>query len=114
MRFVWRWVQISERWARTAISADGRSRSPGSARIACSLAWRCTVAETAAIEYGAHRGLNFDSYAQIQAANHSTLERFRQSAAHARYYMLSGGDEETQALRKGWAVHAAVLEPSRF
>lgn len=72
------------------------------------------MAETAAIEYGAHRGLNFDSYAQIQAANHSTLERFRQSAAHARYYMLSGGDEETQALRKGWAVHAAVLEPSRF
>jgi hypothetical protein len=67
------------------------------------------------VKPGLHRGLSFDEYAAIQnAANHSTLEHFRQTPLHARHYMLTGGDEETAALRRGWATHAAVLEPDRF
>jgi hypothetical protein len=63
---------------------------------------------------GLHRGVAFDEYASWPAINHSTLEHFKRTPAHARDAMVRCGDRESEALRKGWAVHVAVLEPDRF
>lgn len=72
-----------------------------------------TLTAEGKIAPGLHRGVSFDEYGQWPAANHSMLEQFRRSAAHARQWMLTGG-KETPALRNGWAVHVAALEPDRF
>ena len=65
------------------------------------------------VAVGLHRGVPFDEYGQWPGANHSLLENFKRSALHARQYMMTGG-EESPALRNGWAVHVAALEPDRF
>lgn len=72
-----------------------------------------TAVLTIPTEPGLYPGLSFTDYWQIQAVNHSTLEGFRRTPAHARELMLHP-KESTQALALGHAFHLFVLEPSRF
>lgn len=62
---------------------------------------------------GLLRGLTFDEYARIDAANSSMLKLFRRSAAHAREAMVRPSDQ-TDEQRIGHVCHAAILEPERF
>ena len=62
---------------------------------------------------GLYPGLDFSTYAKIDAVNNSVLQRLRRSPAHAKHYM-DHSDEATEAKVVGEASHAAVLEPERF
>jgi hypothetical protein len=68
---------------------------------------------TVPAEPGLYPGLSFVDYWKIQAVNHSTLEGFRRTPAHAREAMLHPADS-TQALALGHAFHTFTLEPARF
>lgn len=57
--------------------------------------------------------ISFEEYAKNPRLNHSTLESYRKTAAHGRYYELNG-IEETAALKFGRCVHTAILEPSEY
>lgn len=62
---------------------------------------------------GLYKGISYADYDGWAAARASVLQRFRRSAAHARYAMLSGG-EDSPSLDLGWLFHLAVLEPEVF
>lgn len=64
-------------------------------------------------EPGVYQGLTFQQYHAIEAVNHSTLEPFTRSAAHARERILNG-EPESDDLTFGQAFHLAMLEPERF
>lgn len=64
-------------------------------------------------EPGLYQGLPFADYWRIDAVNHSMLEGFRRTPAHARELMIHPKDG-TQALALGHAFHTFVLEPARF
>lgn len=63
---------------------------------------------------GIYVGLDYDTYAQIDAVNQSYLNQFAKSPKHAQYWRAMGGSEETAARAFGSAVHLALLEPSNF
>jgi exodeoxyribonuclease VIII len=63
---------------------------------------------------GLYRNVAFDTYASWDAVNHGLLEEVRKAPAKGLYYLQHCGREETDALRKGWATHVAVLEPKVF
>lgn len=62
---------------------------------------------------GLYPGLSFANYWVLPAVNHSRLEPFKKTAAHAREEMLHPKDS-TEALATGHAFHVFVLEPERF
>jgi hypothetical protein len=64
-------------------------------------------------EPGIYRGVSFTDYWAIDAVNHSKLEGFRRTPAHAREQMLHPC-ESTTALALGHAFHVFVLEPAEF
>lgn len=64
-------------------------------------------------EPGIYRGLSFSDYALVDAVNHSKLEPFMKTPAHAREAMLHPR-EGSQAMALGHAFHTFVLEPARF
>jgi exodeoxyribonuclease VIII len=66
----------------------------------------------AGIEVGIH-SLSRAEYELIPAMNHSTLKHFDRTLAEARYYMTHPA-APTAAMELGTALHAALLEPSRF
>jgi len=57
--------------------------------------------------------VTFAEYSQIQAVNLSTLKELRRSPAHYRHRLLTPR-EDTDAMRIGRCIHAAVLEPETF
>jgi exodeoxyribonuclease VIII len=62
---------------------------------------------------GLHTGVSFPAYCGIEAVNHSTLELFSDTDAHAQA-RLATPDEATPEQEYGSAYHAAILEPDRF
>ena len=54
-----------------------------------------------------------DQYFALDAVNQSTLKWFDYSPAHARHYMLTGG-ERTKPMAFGAMVDVAFFEPQRF
>jgi hypothetical protein len=62
---------------------------------------------------GIHPGVTRAEYERIEAVNNTRLGWFGKTAAHA-HYRMTHPEEDTDALRLGDAVHAAVLEPERF
>jgi len=71
-------------------------------------------AEAAALKPGIHKGLDFETYAAIDAVNHSILHGFTRTPAHVRYELDHGGRPPTPALDLGFLTHIAVLEPERY
>ena len=62
---------------------------------------------------GLHPGLSFEDYFALEAVNHSILEPFRRTPAHAREEMLHPKDS-TAALALGHAFHTFMLEEPTF
>jgi hypothetical protein len=62
---------------------------------------------------GVYPGVSREVYDSWPYANHSTLVKFNDSAAHAQEYILNP-PPPTEALELGQAVHQAVLEPGTF
>jgi len=62
---------------------------------------------------GIYPGVDFDTYARWDAANHSILRHFSATAAHARWSKLHQ-EESTEAQALGHVLHAALLEPERW
>ena len=58
-------------------------------------------------------GVPRETYHAWDAANYSVVKLFEKSAAHAREALLHPR-APTEAMTRGGAVHAAVLEPDRF
>lgn len=58
-------------------------------------------------------GVSFAEYSKIQAVNLSTLKELRRSPAHYRHRLLAPR-EDSDSMRLGRAIHAAVLEPDGF
>lgn len=65
------------------------------------------------LEPGLYRDIDFETYAEWDAANSSTLNKFARTPAHARHY-IRHGMESTPQMDLGKLVHLAVLEPERF
>lgn len=63
---------------------------------------------------GIYPGLNYDTYASIDAVNQSYLKEFAKSAKSAKYWKSMGGREQTPAMAFGQALHLAILEPQNF
>lgn len=64
---------------------------------------------------GIHRGLSFEDYCGIDAVNNSALtEIITRSPAHYRAYRDGERKYESDAMARGTALHAALLEPDRF
>lgn len=72
-----------------------------------------STAAAATLAPGIFRNLSFPEYAQLPAVNHSSLEPFKRTPAHAREEMLHP-KEGTAALQLGHAFHTFLLEPERF
>lgn len=72
-----------------------------------------TAVATIPTEPGIYQGLSFADYHAIEAVNHSRLETFRRTPAHARYEMLHPS-KDSEALATGRAFHVFLLEPERF
>lgn len=58
--------------------------------------------------------MNFREYQTIDAVNASTLKTLAQKSPRHYQHLLTHPVEETDAMRFGTAVHAAILEPSKF
>lgn len=69
--------------------------------------------QDAALDPGLHPGIPVETYLEIDALSASRLEHLAISPLHY-HYMLTQPDDETEALARGTALHAAVLEPERF
>jgi len=65
------------------------------------------------VKDGVYHGLSWDDYRAIDAANWSTLKRFADSPAHARYAQFEG-EEPSASMRLGTAAHCLLWEPERF
>jgi exodeoxyribonuclease VIII len=61
---------------------------------------------------GVYPGVSYDEYATWDAMNHSSLIHFRETPAHARHAITH--QRTSKSLQFGWALHLALLEPSRF
>jgi exodeoxyribonuclease VIII len=70
--------------------------------------------EPSIVKPGLYKEIDFDTYAEWDAVNASTLNGFSRTPAHVYYDMLHGGKKQTPSLDLGWLVHLAVLEPERF
>lgn len=57
--------------------------------------------------------MSFAAYRAIKAINWSSLKHLSRSPAHYLAHLLAPG-KDTAALKRGRAVHVAVLEPERF
>jgi hypothetical protein len=62
---------------------------------------------------GVYAGVPFEDYLRWDAVSQSQLKELARSPAHLRA-KLAAPDEDSEALRIGRAVHAAVLEPDTF
>lgn len=62
---------------------------------------------------GVYRGMSFEEYSRLPAANHSKLKHFSKTPCHARDAMLHD-DESTKYQQLGQALHQALLEPDLF
>jgi hypothetical protein len=64
---------------------------------------------------GVHRGIPAEHYFGIKAVSASLLKTFiLQTPAHAKAMLDGRMDEDTSAMNKGTALHAALLEPDMF
>lgn len=72
-----------------------------------------TTTTTEAPGPGVYPGTAMDDYHRWAAASNSRLSRLLRSPAHLRAY-LDEPQADTEALRVGRAIHAAVLEPDLF
>ena len=64
------------------------------------------------VEPGIYPGVDFDTYASWDAANHSMLVHFAKTPAHAQYAALH--QEEKVSTNLGHLVHQVILEPRRL
>lgn len=62
---------------------------------------------------GLYPGLSYEEYQGLDAVNHSLLEPFRRTPAHAREAILHP-KEPSDAMALGQAFHVLVLEPAKF
>lgn len=62
---------------------------------------------------GFYSGTDFDEYADVRAANNSSLLKLDQSPAHMIAY-LQEEQKRTEAFHEGQAIHYALLEPDEF
>lgn len=63
---------------------------------------------------GAYPNTSFAEYASWSAVNNSLLRKAALSAAHARAWLDSEADDDTESLYFGRMLHFAVLEPAYF
>ena len=61
-----------------------------------------------------HSGMPEEEYFRLDALNSSLLKLMGRSPAHCRAAMVKTLHKESEALRMGRIIHAAVLEPERF
>lgn len=66
------------------------------------------------LDHGIHKGLSFAAYCDIDALNISTLLHFDGVTPMAGRHAMLHSKAETEALVRGHASHAAVLEPKVF
>lgn len=64
-------------------------------------------------EVGLYPDISFEDYCKLKAVNASTLKLMEISPLHFHYY-LTTGKPETDAMRLGKHVHAAIFEPKKF
>lgn len=68
--------------------------------------------QVSGLKPGIYHNVDFDTYAEWPAINHSILHHFRKTPAHAMYAMTH--DEESKSKNLGYLTHLAALEPARF
>jgi hypothetical protein len=82
--------------------------------MSTSLAAPATVLHRKPIAPGIYLKAPFEEYYAWAALSSHTLNGFSRTPAHVYHSLLTGEEEETKALRMGWLVHLATLEPERF
>lgn len=65
-------------------------------------------------DFGVHYGIPDEQYHSIKAVSNSLMKNVQQSMAHFKAAFDGAAKEQTPAMRTGWLLHLAILQPTVF